>query len=175
MTGTGMAHIEHPHEGATNDWWTPPELVAALGPFTLDPCAGINQPPLAIKGYAPPQDGLLLPWEGRVFCNPPYGPHVIKWADKMALHGNGILLIFARVETRAWRHIWTTADGILFPFKRITFHRPDGSKAKSGTAPSALVAYGLRNVEALRLCGIEGALVEGVEITTNQCVGRLLL
>lgn len=60
------------------------------------------------------------------------------------------------------------ADGILFPFRRISFLKPDGSKAKSGTAPSALCAYGLHNVEALGLCGIEGALVTNVEITQRE-------
>lgn len=218
-TGTGMAHIERPHEGASNDWWTPPELVKALGEFDLDPCAGVGQPLLAKRAYSPPWPlgqgrkrdaegkivpvcifagcgqpaaascgecgspscvqhnsahaswcGLWLPWEGCVFCNPPYGPHVGIWADRMAQHCNGVLLIFARVETKAWRTIWTTADAILFPFRRITFQKPDGSQAKSGTAPSAFVAYGLVNVEALRHSGIEGALVEHVDITTTEHV-----
>lgn len=161
---------EAPTEGNTNDWWTPPEIVDALGRFDLDPCAGAGQTPLASRIYTPPQDGLTLPWEGRVWCNPPYGPHVGQWAERMAEHHNGIMLIFARVETRAWRGIWAGADAILFPFRRITFHRPDGNKAKSGTAPSAFCAYGLANVEALRHCGIEGALVEYVDITTSERV-----
>lgn len=172
-SGKGMSHIEHAHQGETNDWWTPPELVEACGTFDLDPCAGVGQRPLAKKIYALPQDGLLLPWHGRVWCNPPYGPHVGKWAEKMSEHHNGILLIFARVETRAWRIIWTTADAILFPFRRITFQKPDGSAAKSGTAPSAFCAYGVANVEALRLSGIEGALVEYVSVTEPVHVDTL--
>lgn len=159
---------ESPVEGASNDWWTPPEIVDALGKFDLDPCAGVGQKPLAARVYAPPQNGLALPWEGRIWCNPPYGPHVSEWAEKMYEHCNGILLIFARVETKAWRGIWANADAILFPSRRITFLRPDGLKAKSGTAPSAFCAYGLANVEALRHCGIEGALVEYVSMTSNQ-------
>jgi hypothetical protein len=173
MIGKGMSHIERPYEGGTNDWWTPPELVDALGVFALDPCAGVGQKPLARNVYTLPQDGLLLPWHGRVFCNPPYGPHVGKRAEQVAEHHNGILLIFARVETKAWRIIWQTADAILFPFRRITFHRPDGSAASSGTAPSAFCAYGLDNVEALRHSGIEGALVEYVSITTPEHVDCL--
>lgn len=165
-----MAHIERPYEGKTNDWWTPPEIVRMLGTFDLDPCAGVGQPPLADRVYAPPQDGLRLPWEGRVFCNPPYGPHVGEWAARMAEHRNGILLIFARTETRAWRGIWSSADAILFPFRRISFQKPDGSKAKSGTAPSAFVAYGQVGAEVLRYSGIEGALVEDIFITTTEHV-----
>lgn len=216
MTGKRMSHIERPHEGETNDWWTPPELVSALGSFDLDPCAGMGQNPLAknivtlsweiakrekhelnlcqngkcterateqcscgcrscsqhIESHIE-TCGIETEWSGRVFCNPPYGPHVGKWAEKMAEHCNGILLIFARVETKAWRIIWENADAILFPFKRITFQKPDGSAAKSGTAPSAFCAYGLGNVEALRHSGIQGALVEYVSITTPEHVDSL--
>ena len=164
MNTKGMSHVERPYQGATNDWWTPPEIVKALGEFDLDPCAGVGQTPLAKRVYTLPQDGLCLPWEGRVFCNPPYGQNVGEWAKRMADHCNGILLIFARVETKAWGWIWANADAILFPTRRITFHRPDGSTANSGTAPSALCAYGLSNVEALRHSGIGGALVEYVSM-----------
>jgi hypothetical protein len=155
----GMAHVETPHEGATNDWWTPPELVKALGEFDLDPCAGAGQKPLAKQTYVLPQDGLALSWVGRVWCNPPYGPHVAEWADKMAAHRNGIMLIFARTETRAWWHIWKHADAVFLPARRITFMRPDGKKAKSGTAPSAFVAYGENNVEALKNSKMKGTLL----------------
>ena len=72
----------------------------------------------------------------------------------------GILLIFARTETRAWQQIWNTATGILLPSSRITFHRPDGTKAKSGTAPSAFVAFGHNNVEALHKSDIKGVILE---------------
>ena len=165
MNTHGMSHIEKPHEGATNDWWTPPELVQSCGEFDLDPCAGVGQQPLAKAFYCLPEaDGLILPWTGRVWCNPPYGPHVGEWVERMAVHCNGILLIFARVETKAWSKIWATADAVLFPSRRITFLKPDGSKAKSGTAPSAFCAYGLNNVDALRNSGIHGALVEYVSI-----------
>ncbi len=160
---------ESPNEGETNDWWTPPELVESLGYFDLDPCAGKGQTPLAGAVFTlPGDDGLKDAWFGRVWCNPPYGPHVGQWVDKLRAHGNGIMLIFARVETKAWRKIWTSADGILFPFRRIKFLKPDGTNAKCGTAPSAFVAYGEQNVEALRLCGIEGSLVTNMETVYNQ-------
>jgi hypothetical protein len=173
LNRNGMSHIEKAHEGETNDWWTPRGIVESLGAFDLDPCAGVGQRPLAKNVITLPDDGLLSDWRGRVWLNPPYGPHVGKWAEKMAEHHNGILLIFARVETRAWRTIWTTADAILFPFRRITFEKPDGSSAKSGTAPSAFCAYGLDNVEALRNCGTEGALVEYVSVTAPEHVDSL--
>jgi hypothetical protein len=161
----GAFGFEKAREGDTNDWLTPPRLVRRLGEFDLDPCACVGQPwPLAKRSYAPPRNGLLLPWEGRVWCNPPYGPHVEDWAKRMGAHRNGILLIFSRTETQAWRWVWQTGDAFLFPEGRVSFYRPDGKRASSGTAPSALIAYGEANVEALRSCGIKGAFFTNVEL-----------
>ena len=83
----------------------------------------------------------------------------------MAERGNGIMLIFARVETTAWqKEILPFADAVLLLHGRVHFYLPSGERGKSGTAPSALLAYGQRNVEALRNAGIAGALVEKAEI-----------
>ena len=158
--------FEKPYEGDTNDWLTPPKLVRMLGEFDLDPCACPHQPwALAKKSYTlPEQDGLRLAWEGRVFCNPPYGPNVKEWVQRMSVHRNGIMLIFSRTETETWRYVWETGDAFLFPVGRVSFYRPNGKRASSGTAPSALIAYGERNVEALRTCGIAGAFFRRVEL-----------
>lgn len=163
---SGGFGFEKPYEGSTNDWLTPPRLVRMLGEFDLDPCACPHQPwQLAKKSYALPEaDGLVRPWEGRVFCNPPYGPHVAEWVKRMSVHGNGILLIFSRTETEAWKWVWRTGDAFLFPTGRVSFYRPNGKRAASGTAPSALIAYGENNVKALRECGIAGAFFRRVEI-----------
>lgn len=157
--------FERPYEGDTNDWLTPPKLVRMLGEFDLDPCGCPNQPwQLAKLTYAPPQNGLTLPWFGRVFCNPPYGPNVKEWVQRMAEHRNGILLIFSRTETKAWQYVWDTGDAFLFPVGRVSFYRPNGKRAKSGTAPSALIAYGTNNAYTLHNCGIRGAFFPKVKM-----------
>jgi hypothetical protein len=77
----------------------------------------------------------------------------------MAEHGNGIMLIFARTETEAWQeNVFPFADATLLLAGRVRFHLPTGEQGKSGTAPSALLAYGQTNVDALRNAGIAGAL-----------------
>jgi len=158
--------FEKPYEGKSNDWITPPELVRRLGrQFDLDPCASTQQPwPLAKFQYAPPQDGLILPWTGRIFCNPPYGPHIAEWAERMAKHGNGIMLVFARTDTEAWSKIWRTGDAFLFLTGRISFFLPNGERAGSGTAPSVLIAYGLYNIKALYNSGLAGAFFGRAEV-----------
>jgi hypothetical protein len=56
--GTGFGH-ERPGTGSTAEWLTPPEIVAAVGPFDLDPCAAVDQPwATARYQYTVLDDGL---------------------------------------------------------------------------------------------------------------------
>jgi hypothetical protein len=158
---TGGFGFEKPVQGNTNDWLTPCGLLQRLGPFDLDPCGCPGMPwrIATTTFFLPEHDGLTDPWQGRVFCNPPYGPSVGEWARRMAEHCNGIMLIFLRTETATWqRDILPFADAILLLHGRVHFYRPSGERGKSGTAPSALLAFGQNNVDALRNSGIAGAL-----------------
>lgn len=145
----------------THDWLTPPEILSALGDFDVDPCASQYQPwRTAVQQFTIDDDGLAREWVGRVWCNPPYGPHAEKFLKRMAEHGNGITLIFARTETKAFQqYCWNRADGMLFMAGRIKFRLPGGGQAGSAGAPSVLIAYGKTNAEALRNSGIAGYFV----------------
>lgn len=134
-------------EGTTDDWITPKWLVDRLGPFDLDPCACDPQPwPCAAESWTAKDNGLLREWKGFVWCNPPYGKAMDLWLNRMALHGNGISLVFARTETKAFfRNVWPVATAVLFIRGRLTFHYPDGSAPRNGAnsgGPSVLIAYG---------------------------------
>jgi|SRR5579859_1199516 len=143
----------------TDVWLTPPEILLRLGKFDLDPCAPATRPwDMAKKHYCLPQNGLTLPWEGRVWLNPPYGRLIGDWMQKMAQHGTGIALTFARTEVSYWhQHIWPYAYSILFLEGRLHFYNTDGIKAAGNAgAPSVLIAYGKDNVNALGDSGIAG-------------------
>ena len=107
---------------ASDEWQTPWEIVHALGEFDLDPCATAMSAK-APQFYTKEQDGLAQPWHGRVWCNPPYSqPALYQFCEKMAEHGNGILLIFARTGNKVWQEIiFPKATAILFLRKRIQF------------------------------------------------------
>ncbi len=68
----------------TDDWATPPEFVAALvrefGPFDLDPCA-TDATAKADAYFTLAEDGLVQPWFGQVFVNPPYSAPA-PWIEK---------------------------------------------------------------------------------------------
>ena len=144
------------HESAVmgkDEWLTPPEIIRALGSFELDPCAPVARPwATAIRHFTVDDNGLMLDWCGRVWMNPPYGPHVGIWLAKLAAHGTGTALIFARTETDAWhRYVWPLATSIAFLRGRLCFHHVNGERAQnSAGAPSALIAYGDLDDYALR-------------------------
>lgn len=142
----------------THDWLTPPELLAKLGVFDLDPCASQFQPwRTANEQFTITDDGLARAWQGRVWCNPPYGPHAEKFLRRCAEHGNGIALIFARTETKAFQQwCFPRASGMLFMAGRIKFRLPGGGHAGPAGAPSVLIAYGANNADTLRTSGIPG-------------------
>jgi hypothetical protein len=168
--------FEMPKAGETNDWLTPPDLLQRLGTFDLDPCGCVTMPWVTARTTycLPEHDGLTEPWFGRVWCNPPYGPNVSDWARRMAAHGNGIMLVFLRTDTRTWqKDILPFANGCLLLDGRVHFYRPDGQRGKSGPAPSALLAYGQNNVGALRNAGIAGALYPRAEMLTGTKASRL--
>jgi hypothetical protein len=152
----------HSARADTVEWLTPPEIVAALGPFDLDPCSPRNRPwDTATTHYTKAQDGLSLPWVGRIWLNPPYGLQATKWLKRLADHGNGIAILFARTETDMFfRWVWEKASAVLFIRGRLHFHRVNGERAAANAGgPSVLIAYGAANVEALRKSGIQGRLV----------------
>jgi len=147
-----------------DEWLTPPWILLHLGKFDLDPCAPKERPWNTAKyhvhkpDFPGDADGLETAWHGRVWLNPPYGRETGRWLNKLANHGNGIALIFARTETEMFfEHVWNKADAVLFIRRRLHFHHVDGSEAKENAgAPSVLVAYGKDNARRLRDSGIAG-------------------
>lgn len=162
------------HESAvmrTDEWLTPPSIIRALGEFDLDPCCPINRPwDTAKQHYTVTDNGLLLPWTGRVWMNPPYGDVMVKWLIKLAGHDNGIALTFARTETKAFQeYVFPFAMSMLFIKGRITFYTISGRPGHfNGGAPSVLIAYGEQNTDALAESGIDGKhiLVNAMPVIT---------
>lgn len=136
------------HESTHNEsqeWYTPPQLFTALGlQFDLDPCGA----PTPYKDFVTAtrrltiiENGLVTPWEGTVFMNPPYGQLTPKWMARFIQHGNGIALVFSRTDT-AWFHMLPTQALLCFVKGRIKFRKPDGTVAGTPGAGSLLIGMG---------------------------------
>lgn len=147
----------------TDVWLTPPWLLRELGEFDLDPCSPLNRHwDTAKKHYTIEDDGLAQDWYGRVWCNPPYGPPMAQWLDRLSRHPEGgLALIFARTETKAFfDYVWDRADALLFIKGRIKFYTPEGKEGGTAGSPSVLIAYGQQEVETLAKCQIAGKLIK---------------
>ena len=146
-------------------WFTPPEIIEKLGPFDLDPCTTHSRPfDTAKQHYTIQENGLLQNWEGRVWLNPPYGREIYKWLNKMALHKNGIALIFARLDTEAYHSYVFPSAHSLFAIKgRINFLNKNGIRSDRANAPSILVSYTPQDTEIIRNSKIKGTLLQTIK------------
>ena len=158
----------HERTGGKEEWLTPPYILKSLGPFDLDPCACAEPRPwdTATLHIAPPDDGLQADWNGRVWLNPPYGNETGRWLVRMAEHGIGIALIFARTDTKMFHeYVFPYVSGLLFLHGRLYFYYPSGLEAGPAGAPSVLLAYDspkserTYNADALRNSGLPGFFV----------------
>lgn len=146
----------------TDEWYTPKEIIDALGKFDLDPCAPVK--PLwqtAETMYNKNHDGLTKDWVGRVWLNPPYSrPLIEQFVRKLAQHGNGIALLFNRCDSKMFQDIiFEKATAIKFLRGRIRFFRPDGIRGDSPGCGAVLIAFGEENAEILKTCNISGKYV----------------
>jgi hypothetical protein len=103
------------------------------------------------EGFAESEitDGLLEPWEGRVWMNHPYSCG-LPWAEAMAEHGRGIALTAAKsMDTRWGQRFLESCSLALFLAGRILFHYPDGARSTGKWLPNALWAFGDDDAEVL--------------------------
>lgn len=143
----------------TDEWYTPKYIIDALGPFDLDPCAPEKRPhDFAKNHFTKEDDGLSKEWFGRVWCNPPYCQALLRpFIEKMAKHGNGIALIFNRMDNALWHDvIFPTADSILIIRGRINFLREGIQGNQQAGCGSVLIAWGKENSLSLQECKIKG-------------------
>jgi len=153
------------HESTYNEskeWYTPRYIFDGLGlEFDLDPCSpGADLVPWipAQIHYTVLDDGLSQEWNGLAFVNPPYGMDTPKWMKKLARHGNGVALVFARTDTQWFHECIPSADAICFIKGRVQFVAAEDAlfyadglrKPKGGCgAGSMLIAYGEQSARAL--------------------------
>lgn len=98
-------------------------------------------------------NGLMQPWRGRVWCNPPYGREISQWVEKCAIEikrkevESIWLLVPARTDT-VWFHdlVMPHAYLVYFIKGRINFNHDTSIKGKAAPFPSMLVLYRKHNL-----------------------------
>lgn len=148
-------------------WITPPHIIGAVkdyfgGCIDLDPATEANNPTGAAQIITADRDGLSFDWRkfaragrqsARVFVNPPYGKELRDWCAKihhMSAAGSGswgaeiiALLPGQRFEQAYWqRHVFShRLAAFCMVRSRLSFLRPDGSKARGNPYGSFIYLY----------------------------------
>lgn len=128
---------------ATDNWATPQSefdrLSALYGPFDLDVCAS-SENAKCQRFYSKEENGLLKPWVGKCWMNPPYGRTIGLWMKKAyesSLAGATVVcLVPARTDT-AWWHDFAAKGKVEFIRGRLKF----GGSKNSAPFPSAVVIF----------------------------------
>lgn len=117
----------------TDDYYTPRWIFERMCiSFDLDVAAppdGIPWIP-ATRHYSIADDGLLAPWEGRVWMNPPFSSPAA-WVAKFNEHRNGVALLpFAK--SRWFDSVWSAADAVVALPSTLKFsHRTNNGSIAS--------------------------------------------
>ena len=138
MTAEQLFEVSAADVAYTSDEWYTPRWIfkAAALKFDLDVCAPVVpefRTCPARRYLTVLDDGLMQPWEGIVWCNPPYS-NPRPWAERLLGHPEWMALVPASCNT--WRGALTAgADAVALMSIGARngkawagFGRPDGSQ-----------------------------------------------
>jgi phage N-6-adenine-methyltransferase len=146
VTMAGLFHyaevpFDTEHSGQ-EAWFTPAWVFKGLGlTFDLDvaaPPGGVPWIP-ARRYFTEADDGLAQPWEGVVWCNPPYSAPT-PWCKRFAEHDEMALLIRADLSVGGPFAAITAAEAVWVPAGRLDF--VDGVGDVSGKVTFSTVMFG---------------------------------
>lgn len=142
--GKGLSD-DKPEWWTSDEWETPSEVVARLGPFDLDPCCR-EETAKAPMFFTKDSNGLAQRWHGRVWVNPPYSdprPWIARAVDAVtnAECHEVVMLLPAAIDT-TWFHdlVLPNAD-VVFMRGRIKFIGWKGTPIGSPKAGTILAIF----------------------------------
>lgn len=156
----------------SDDWYTPAWIFDGLGlTFDLDVAAPDGGAPnvTALAHYTVADDGLLQPWHGYVWCNPPYSAPTA-WCRKWATHEpGGCLLIRADLSTGGPYAAWSAAHAAWVPSKRLQFVSAAGHPSGGCNFSTVLLGRGPLAVQAMhRLAATHGGTTHNLNQPPHQ-------
>lgn len=128
---------------ATDGWYTPPWLIEkariVLGTIDLDPatCEAAQAIVKAEQFYTEHENGLIQPWYGRMWINPPYSAPT-PWVRRAILEYQAghitaaLILTNSYTETGWWQDVAAVAT-VLFFRGRLNFWHPEKTTTQNRT------------------------------------------
>ena len=131
-----IAHVAR--NSGDQEWYTPLEYVEAarrvMGAIDLDPASNAiaNAVVGAARFYSAADDGLVQPWQGRVWMNPPYGRGIIgRFTAKLVAHHlagevtEACVLVNNATETGWFQELGIASAALCLPRRRVKFWHPE--------------------------------------------------
>src|SRR6266705_65225 len=142
-------HIAQPQK--SNEWYTPVKYIEAarqvMGSIDLDPasCELANQTVRAARYYTQENNGLMHPWRGKVWLNPPFGRQnapskgfgggksimgifvsKLVYEYEMENTSQAIALVTSKIDASWFSQLWQYP--ICFTTQRVLFDRPNQAR-----------------------------------------------
>lgn len=146
----------------SDDCYTPRWVFDAMGlEFDLDVAAPAGGPwhVPAKRWYTAEDDGLAQPWDGLVWCNPPYSG-MEPWVDRFIAHQSGVLMGGMFPRCKWFKRAAEASDAVAI----ITclFTRPDGRVIELRQQVAVLFrGVGIKPAERLAAADPYGAVLYG--------------
>lgn len=191
------------HSSEDSEWITPPadqdpmrileRARRVLGRIDLDPASSKIANEMSIHArryYTESDNGLLLPWKGNIWLNPPYGKlededgkersSVALWMTKLWEEVEaermkaGIALINAFTERQWFWPLWE--QWLCFTYRRVRFVASDGSMVKNQPPHgNVLVYYGHETEKFADEFAPIGRIVRPSDMIIGRSVSELIL
>ena len=161
-TETGNEAARRPHvaqASGDNEWYTPSAIIAlargVMGGIDLDPASSAvaNRTVQADRYYDQSDNGLIQPWRGRVWLNPPYAGDLIgRFIERLAAAvetgevTQAVVLVNNATETGWFRRLMDVCSVLCLPVGRISFSKGDGGRG-APLQGQAIIYVGRRMIE----------------------------
>lgn len=132
-----------------DEYRTPMEIFRPLDKvfnFDLDAAATYDNS-LCPNCWTKEENGLIRPWIGSTWVNPPYsGGQYGAWLHRAQRDSKDfghtiVLLVPASLETKHFEPVWESAHYLIIPHKRISYLSPSGTPIKGNSFLSAIVIF----------------------------------
>ena len=167
----------------SDEWYTPSMIIEAarecMGQIDLDPasCKAAQRTVKATQYFTAKDDGLVQPWSGRVWCNPPFSCKAL-WCQRLVEYAGPWIALLPNTgfDARAVQAVIEVVDVILLVARRLAFWQADNPDGKAGNVTGSVVfGRGVdvgRFVAAYRPYGHILAPIRPSDLTPSENQGR---
>jgi hypothetical protein len=154
---------------SNDEWYTPSSIIEAaresMGGIDLDPCSCEEAQEIVEAGtwYDKERNGLVQPWHGRVWLNPPYSKgNIIQFVNRLTCEYSTYkpgpvdawcLLCNTDHSTERYKLASVMASFVVLLFRRVGFIAPGGRPVKKNLRCQSVICGGKVNPDPWRKLG----------------------